>query len=195
MFHTQVSAITSNIILKFSRSRLKFYKHGIGIESVICNLHMSGLSFSRAKVAQNENLLIILLFCLLWLHSYNFHIEGVYVNTQPMSVMGTQFLSRINQCTMMGGYKRLGTRRGSAQSQKPPPLLPNEPRILYVRSLHWADSTMQQQSNCDTSPRQKTWFTILQNKISVMYTKLLSSKCSFGKNVLFLVRIQISNKR
>ena len=49
--------ISSNIILKFSRSKLKFYKHGIGIESVICNLHMSGLSISRAKVAQNENLL------------------------------------------------------------------------------------------------------------------------------------------
>ena len=29
----------------------------MGIESVICNLHMCGLSCSRAKVTQNENLL------------------------------------------------------------------------------------------------------------------------------------------
>ena len=46
----------------------------------------------------------------------------------------------------MRGYKRIGTQRGSDQSQPPPPLLPR-PR---------ADSTTQQRSNCDTSPRQKT---------------------------------------
>ena len=51
-----------------------------------------------------------------------------------------------NHCAMMRGYKRIGTQRGSDQSQPPPPLLPRP----------WADSTMQQRSNCDTSPRQKT---------------------------------------
>ena len=60
--------LSSNIILKLSRSKLKFYKHGIGIESVICNLHMFGVSCCRAKVTQNENLLMILQICLVWLH-------------------------------------------------------------------------------------------------------------------------------
>ena len=44
------------------------------------------------------------------------------------------------------GNKRMGQQRYSNQSQTPPPLLPH-PR---------ADSTTQQWSNCDTSPRQKS---------------------------------------
>ena len=46
----------------------------------------------------------------------------------------------------MRGYKRIGPQRSSAQSQAPRPLLPRPQ----------ADSTAQQWSNCDTSPRQKT---------------------------------------
>ena len=133
MFHTQVSAITSNIILKFSRSRLKFYKHGIGIESVICNLHMSGLSFSRAKVAQNENLLdndSLVLSSLVTklqvsyrrrLCDYTRHVRHGVSN--PEQNWPIKWHRVFNHCTMMQGYKRLGTQRGSAQSQPPPPLL------------------------------------------------------------------------
>ena len=44
------------VFLKLSRSKLKFCQHGIGIYIVICNIHVSCLSFIRAKVTLNENL-------------------------------------------------------------------------------------------------------------------------------------------
>ena len=44
-------AISSNIFLKLSMSKLISYQHGI--EIVICDLHLSCLSYSRAKVTQN----------------------------------------------------------------------------------------------------------------------------------------------
>ena len=73
----QKFAISSNIILKLSRSELKFYKNEIGIEYVNCNFPM----FGRAKVTKNENLLDNDSSVLSSLVTIFIYIEGVNVTT------------------------------------------------------------------------------------------------------------------
>ena len=88
----QKFAISSNIILKLSRSELKFYKNEIGIEYVNCNFPM----FGRAKVTKNENLLDNDSSVLSSLVTIFIYIEGVNVTTWHMSVTGSQIQSRID---------------------------------------------------------------------------------------------------